>query len=717
MKCNVCKSETNVLFKGLVMNKYQVEYYKCPKCDFIQTEEPYWLDEAYGSAITDLDIGLVSRNLQYSKALEDIIKNNLDYTGKFLDYAGGYGLFVRLMRDRGFDFYRQDKYCENIFAKHFDLEDTNSKNRFEAVTTFEVFEHLPKPLEEIEIMLNYSDTIIFSTELLPKNNIKNINDWWYFTPETGQHISFYSLKTLKYIADKHHLFFYSQGPIHMLTKKKLGNNPLDIKQISESKNVIEIKSLTQPDYELAKKITEKTGDSKKELNNILKNKNTDKIDQEKKIINRLALIHSQLELKEEGMELIKSQLESTELDLESMKPQLESTKSQLNTVSSELLGVYASRSWRVVKLLHKIAKMLIPQGSLRRRVVGIFFRFTKRIARVIFKIKRKTEEVFLKSEIILVKIKPRKRRKINKESKKIVYIGHSYHDKTKSTAFLTDYLSQNFDVKVVLDESWRGEGASYPDLSFIDDSYLGVIFFQNLPDKGVVEGINNDNLIFFPMYDATSNWDYGKWRNTRGLKIINFSSTLHNKLSGWGFESIYVQYFPKPHEFIAGKKEEAFFWQRLTFINIDTIKQLLGKTKIKVHVHKAIDPHQEFIRPSKEDEKRLGITYSDWFETREAMWDMIKKKGIYVAPREYEGIGMSFLEAMAMGKAVIAVDNPTMNEYIQHGKTGYLFELSNPKAIDLENTEEVQKNTYKYMQEGYKKWEKYKHKIIDFIER
>ena len=70
---------------------------------------------------------------------------------------------------------------------------------------------------------------------------------------------------------------------------------------------------------------------------------------------------------------------------------------------------------------------------------------------------------------------------------------------------------------------------------------------------------------------------------------------------------------------------------------------------------------------------------------------------------------------MAMGKAVIAVDNPTMNEYINDGENGYLFDLKRPKEIDLSNIKEVQKNSYEFMEEGYKEWEKNKKRIIDFI--
>ncbi len=40
----------------------------------------------------------------------------------FLDYAGGYGVFTRLMRDIGFDFYWHDPYTQNLFANGFEKD-------------------------------------------------------------------------------------------------------------------------------------------------------------------------------------------------------------------------------------------------------------------------------------------------------------------------------------------------------------------------------------------------------------------------------------------------------------------------------------------------------------------------------------------------------------------------------------------------------------------
>ncbi|MCX6762159.1 MAG: glycosyltransferase, partial [Candidatus Moranbacteria bacterium] len=405
---------------------------------------------------------------------------------------------------------------------------------------------------------------------------------------------------------------------------------------------------------------------------------------------------------------LESQLAFAKGEVESTKKELDSTKTQLDSARTELESLYGSREWKAVLMMQKIAKILIPKGSSRRKVAVISWRTVK----ISLRMARKTKRNIARA------LRRKKRRKINLKSKKIAYIGHSYHNKTKSTEFLINYLKQSYDVKVISDESWQGK--PFPDLSFIDDSYLGVIFFQLLPPRDILDKIDNNNIMYFPMYGGVR-LDHKFWNDLQDLKIANFSRTLHEKLKRWGFESMYIQYFPEVQKFIPGEKEEVFFWQRLTKLNINVITKLFGKEKLKIHIHKGIDPYEKFVEPSQEDEKKFQITYSDWFESRDEMIEkiggLIKQKGIYVAPRDLEGIGMSFLEAMAMGKAVIAVDNPTMNEYIDHGKTGYLFDLKNPKKIDLSNIEQVQKNAFDFMREGRKKWEKDKEKIIDFIRK
>jgi hypothetical protein len=75
------------------------------------------------------------------------------------------------------------------------------------ITCFEVFEHFENPMEEFSEINELSDHILFSTELQPKNPAK-IKDWWYLTPETGQHLAFYTEKSLTVLAKKHSKYYY-----------------------------------------------------------------------------------------------------------------------------------------------------------------------------------------------------------------------------------------------------------------------------------------------------------------------------------------------------------------------------------------------------------------------------------------------------------------------------------------------------------------------------
>jgi 2-polyprenyl-3-methyl-5-hydroxy-6-metoxy-1,4-benzoquinol methylase len=222
----------------------------------MQTEPPYWLKEAYENVITSLDIGLVSRNIFLSVIVKAVIDAFFNPQGKFLDYGGGYGMLVRMLRDEGYDFYREDKFCDNLFAKHFDMEDLEVLPEFELVTAFELFEHLPEPIPEIEQMLSHGKSILFSTELQP---VSNIESWEYVAPETGQHVAFYTHTSLQEIAKRFDLNIYSNHRnVHLLTKKKIKGSVFSMLtrfKLAKLYNRMHPKqrSLLMKDYDMIKK--------------------------------------------------------------------------------------------------------------------------------------------------------------------------------------------------------------------------------------------------------------------------------------------------------------------------------------------------------------------------------------------------------------------------------------------------------------------------------
>lgn len=218
-QCPVCHSSMHAAFSATLLKKYAVQYFHCNKCGLLQTETPYWLDEAYSDAVGAADTGLVQRNHAIADKLTTLLYWFFDPKGNYVDVAGGYGMLVRLMRDKGFNFLWQDKYCENVLARGFEV--TDSSLPLTAMTAIEVFEHIEDPLAFVrEKMQQYAcKTLIFTTEVYADNPPPL--DWYYYSLNTGQHISFYKQATLEYIARELGLQFYSMRQLHILTDRTL----------------------------------------------------------------------------------------------------------------------------------------------------------------------------------------------------------------------------------------------------------------------------------------------------------------------------------------------------------------------------------------------------------------------------------------------------------------------------------------------------------------
>jgi 2-polyprenyl-3-methyl-5-hydroxy-6-metoxy-1,4-benzoquinol methylase len=203
-----------------LLHKYTVCYFQCPACGFTCTETPYWLDEAYGDAIAASDVGLVSRNLMLARVTKAVILLCLREGGPFLDYGAGYGLLVRLMRDKGFDFAWHDAHAANLFAG-VAPGDSSGRTRYSLITAFELFEHLPDPAAELERMLRCSDSVLLSTLLLPTHNPRP-GEWWYYSLDHGQHVSLYTRRSLGLLGARFGMRLLSDGRhIHLLTRRPI----------------------------------------------------------------------------------------------------------------------------------------------------------------------------------------------------------------------------------------------------------------------------------------------------------------------------------------------------------------------------------------------------------------------------------------------------------------------------------------------------------------
>lgn len=220
MECKICGQNSKEIFTHQILNQFDVKYFQCPHCNFVQTENPFWLEIAYQDSMNFGDTGQLIRNENAAKVITALVYFFFNKKGKFLDYAAGYGILVRKMRDIGLDFYWFDKFTPNLIGKGFERD--NKPCRFEMITSFECFEHLENPVQEIEILLKETDSILFTTNLVSAPAPKP-EDWWYYGFSHGQHISLYNKKTIAYLAKKFNLNFYSKNGFHLLTKRKINS--------------------------------------------------------------------------------------------------------------------------------------------------------------------------------------------------------------------------------------------------------------------------------------------------------------------------------------------------------------------------------------------------------------------------------------------------------------------------------------------------------------
>ncbi len=198
-KCPITGKEMRLLFRRRIMQKYEVAYFYSEESGIIQTEEPYWLKEAYQSVIFPQDTSVASRNYGNARRLEPILSLLFPENAVFVDTAAGYGLFTRLMRDIGFNFFARDKFCENIFSKPFEA---SPGLKATAVTAFEVLEHVTDPIEFVSSQMKEfaTDTVIASTSVF-EGQIPDAS-WPYYSFESGQHVTLYQPRSLELIAKK-----------------------------------------------------------------------------------------------------------------------------------------------------------------------------------------------------------------------------------------------------------------------------------------------------------------------------------------------------------------------------------------------------------------------------------------------------------------------------------------------------------------------------------
>ena len=215
--CRICGTGVALAFERMVLSKYFVKYFRCTGCGSLQTELPYWLDEAYARDKVQFDAGKASRTLFNFLVMPPLLKMlGVRQTDRAVDFGGGSGLFARLMRDAGYEFYSYDKYGNREFADGSTWNQLGPKCYL--ITMFEVVEHFAEPLNEWgAVFAADPEVIIGSTGLFAGQG----EDWSYLIPESGQHVFFYSSEGIALIARRFGRHAYDLGMYFLITREPL----------------------------------------------------------------------------------------------------------------------------------------------------------------------------------------------------------------------------------------------------------------------------------------------------------------------------------------------------------------------------------------------------------------------------------------------------------------------------------------------------------------
>lgn len=297
--------------------------------------------------------------------------------------------------------------------------------------------------------------------------------------------------------------------------------------------------------------------------------------------------------------------------------------------------------------------------------------------------------------------------------KRILFIDLESHKSTGSSKFFTDLLKRRFAVDRCYVSSKKDP--RMPAAKMVAQ-YDAVAFWQATPSNIRAKSYGKPT-IYLPMYDSeTFNWFNWQQRRLQGARVVCFCEKEADFLEKVGFCPLRIKYYPEIRPMASGNPKTLFFWDRIQKLlhapghaSFLTLKKLFGRGDLDGMIVRCTQRRAALI--SDDDKTRYNVTIlpAEKHLSQDEYFAMFSDCGIFATSRASEGIGMGFLEAMALGKCVIVNDNATFNEYVRDGVSGILIDYNNPEAsrekIANFDIAAIQREAYRQCVEGRKRWE------------
>jgi 1,2-diacylglycerol 3-alpha-glucosyltransferase len=243
----------------------------------------------------------------------------------------------------------------------------------------------------------------------------------------------------------------------------------------------------------------------------------------------------------------------------------------------------------------------------------------------------------------------------------------------------------------------------------VDHGYRKIVYSKNIKPWQVIRWIKNEDLklVFFPdrLEDAkVLNWC--KRNNVATVMIINYETIKKEEfpqlkkytalmcpvkctfdlLTAYGFknvrlirwgidDSIYKPAHLKkntPIKFIHNAGWGGAEWRKNTWAVVEafnTASRSNPEVKLILKTQKPLTEYPDAVQYVIKKNKNIVVNEKNI--SMNALIKLYKQAQVSVLPSKWEGIGIPFLESLALGLPVITVNAPPMNEWIRQGYNGF----------------------------------------------
>ena len=294
---------------------------------------------------------------------------------------------------------------------------------------------------------------------------------------------------------------------------------------------------------------------------------------------------------------------------------------------------------------------------------------------------------------------------------RILLVDHACHKTTKSFDFFAALLRSRFEVETFYYDKHYRVRIPADKVAWAD----AIVYLEFLPSRFRIAEPGK-RCAFVPMYDNEwgSRWQWRRIADS-GMAVVSFCGRVTEHARKCGVKNLLDVRCALPPSPAPGDPRVAVLWERGQ-IGIDQIRKLFAPGDLdKLILVRRPAPGQVFP-PVPEDFRKayhVELHEGDYLPDEEYR-ALLSDPGIYIAPRPAEGIGMSFLEALAAGKFVVAHKDATMDESVEDGVNGRLVDMRNPTRIDLPATDTATRLAK--AEERYDRWKKDEERILAFFD-